>query len=151
MQEGNKSDSRAAFERAVVVNRRYAPALLNLAKIAFDEKRYEDSYTLARQALSTDPLNPGALFVAAESAFFKNQYGETVSLAQTLHSLPHQQYALVHYLAGKSLEAQRQPAAAITEYRMFVEEDPHDPNVGRAQELIIVLQAMNAEGVAIPK
>jgi tetratricopeptide (TPR) repeat protein len=151
MQQGRKTEGQAAFEHALSLNPAYAPAQVNLAKIAFDEKRYEDSYTLARQALRSDPLSPSALFVAAESAFFKSQYSETVSLAQTLHSLPHQQYALVHYLAGKSLEAQQQPAAAVVEYRMFVEEDPRDPNVARAQELIVVLQAMTVEGVKVSK
>jgi Flp pilus assembly protein TadD len=141
MQEGDGVDGKAAFARAIAINPNYAPAQVNLAKIAFDEKRYNDSYVLARQALKSEPLNTAALFVAAESSFFKQVYRETVNYARTLHSLPHQQYGLAHYLAAKSLEALQQPDAAIEEYRTFLEEAPDDPNAKRARELIRLLQA----------
>lgn len=141
MQERKKAEGKAAFERALVINRDYAPAEVNLARIAFDEKRYDDAYVLVRRALKTEPLNPGALFVAAESSFFKGEYAQVVSYTRTLHSLPHSQYALAHFLAGKSLEAQQQPQAAIAEFKIFLEEDPSDPNAKRARELVTLLQA----------
>jgi tetratricopeptide (TPR) repeat protein len=141
MQEGKNAEGKNAFESAVAINPRYASAYVNLAKIAFDEKRFNDAESLARQALTTEPLNPGALFVAAESAFFKHEYRDTISFSRTLHSLPHKQYALTHFLAGKSLEAENQPAEAMTEYRTFLEEDPSDPNATRAREILTLLQA----------
>jgi tetratricopeptide (TPR) repeat protein len=144
MQQGKKAEGKAAFERAVATNSRYAPAQVNLAKIAFDEKRYDDAYLLAKQALSSEPLNTGALFVGAEAAFFKGDFAETVSLTRTLHSLPHQQYALAHFLAAKSLEAQQQPAAALAEYQTFLEEDPSDPNAARARQLMSLLRVTSA-------
>jgi tetratricopeptide (TPR) repeat protein len=146
MREGNKSEGKAAFERALNTNQHYAPAQVNLAKIAFDEKRYKDAYLLAKEALSSEPLNPGALFVGAESAFFKGDYAETVSLTRTLHSLPHQQYSLAHFLAAKSLEAEHKPAAALAEYKTFLEEDPSDPNAARARQLIALLEVTSATG-----
>ena len=88
-----------------------------------------------------EPLNAGALFVAAEAAFFKSEYADTVSYTRTLHSIPHEQYGLAHYLAAKSLEAQHQSDAAIVEYQTFLEEDPTDPNAKRARELVTLLQA----------
>jgi hypothetical protein len=141
MQEGKTAEGKKSFQRSVAINPRYASGYLNLAKIAFDDKRYNDAESLARQALTTEPLNPGALFLAAESAFFKGEYSDTVSYSRTLHSLPHKQYALAHFLAAKSLEAENQPAQAMTEYRMFLEEDPSDPNAARARELLMLLQA----------
>jgi Tfp pilus assembly protein PilF len=146
MQQGQKSEGKAAFERAVAINHDYAPAEINLAKIAFDEKRYENSYALASQALRSEPLNPDGLFVAAEASFFKGAYPETVSYTRTLHSLPHKKYALAHFLAAKSLEAQNQPLAALAEYQTFIDEDPADPNAGRARDLIMLLEASLAHG-----
>jgi tetratricopeptide (TPR) repeat protein len=146
MQEGNKVEGREAFERALNTNEHYAPAQVNLAKIAFDEKRYKDAYLLTKQALTSEPLNAGALFVCAESAFFQGKYAETVSLTRTLHSLPHQQYSLAHFLAARSLEAQNQAAAAIGEYQTFLEEDPSDANAPRARQLIALLQVTSAAG-----
>ena len=141
MRDGKKAEGRAAFEAAIDVNPNYAPAQVNLAKIAVDEKRFDEAYALAQQALRTEPLNASGLFVAAEAAFFKGEYDDTVSYTRTLHSLPHQQYGLAHYLAAKSLEAQHQPDAAIGEYETFLQEDPTDPNAKRARELITLLQA----------
>jgi tetratricopeptide (TPR) repeat protein len=150
MQQGQKSEGKAAFDRAVAINHNYAPAEINLAKIAFDEKRYDNSYALASQALRSEPLNPDGLFVAAEASFFKGAYPETVSYTRTLHSLPHKQYALAHFLAAKSLEAQNQPQEALVEYQTFIEEDPADPNARRARDLILLLQASLARGDAQP-
>jgi len=144
MRDGKRAEGRAAFEAAIAVNQNYAPAQVNLAKIAFDEKRFADAYAFAQQALRTEPLNASALFVAAEAAFFKGEYDDTVSYTRTLHSLPHEQYGLAHYLAAKSLEAQHQPDAAIGEYETFLQEDPTDPNAKRARELITLLQASAA-------
>src|SRR5262249_53602601 len=141
MRQGKRTEGQAAFQRAISVNANYAPANVNLAKIAFDERRYEDACALAREALKSEPLNPGALFVAAESAFFKRDYQETVNYTRTLHSRPHQQYALAHYLAAKSLDVQHQPEAAIVEYQTFLGEDPSDPNAKRARELMTLLRA----------
>jgi len=141
MRDGKRAEGRTAFETALAVNSNYAPAQVNLAKIAFDEKRFDDAYAFAQQALRTEPLNASALFVAAEAAFFKGEYDDTVSYTRTLHSLPHEQYGLAHYLAAKSLEAQHQPDAAIGEYETFIQEDPTDPNAKRARELITLLQA----------
>ena len=144
MKEDKKEQGKAAFEGVVAIDANYAPAQVNLAKIAFDDKRYDDASALARQALKSEPLNAGALFVAAEAAFFKGEYADTVSYTRTLHSIPHEQYGLAHYLAAKSLEAQHQSDAAISEYQTFLQEDPMDPNAKRARELVTLLQASAA-------
>lgn len=141
MRAGQKPEGRAAFERAIAMDEHYAPAFLNLAKIAFDEKRFNNAHALATQALKSEPFNTGALFITAESAFFKGEYGEAISYARTLHSLPHKQFALVHFLAARSLEAEHHTDEAVTEYQTFLEEDPADPNAARARELLALLQA----------
>jgi tetratricopeptide (TPR) repeat protein len=145
MQEGDRTGGKAAFENAIAINDRFAPAYINLAKIAIDERRFSDAYVLSRQALTTEPLNPEALFVAAESAFFTRDYKQTLTYARTLHSLVHTRYALAHLLAARSLEAQNQPAAAIDEYQLFLAEDSLDPNVEMARERLRLLQL--SEGV----
>jgi len=152
MQEGDRIAGKAAFERAVAINDRFAPAYVNLAKIAMDEKRFNDAYVLAKQGLATEPLSPAGLFVAAEGAFFSGDYSQTVGYTRTLHSLPHTQYALAHFLAAKSLEAQNQPAAAMTEYQNFLNEDSLDPNAEHARERLRLLQLSQAvASQSVPK
>src|SRR6185437_7332377 len=46
MQEGRKAEGQAAFTKSLQINAAYAPAQVNLAKVAFDEKRYDDAYAL---------------------------------------------------------------------------------------------------------
>src|SRR6185312_9084289 len=146
MQEGRKAEGQAAFTKSLQMNAAYAPAQVNHAKVAFDETRYDDAYALVTQALRNEPLNPDALFVAAEASFFKHAFAETVSYTETLHSLPHVKYALAHFLAGRSLEEENQPQAALTQYETFIEEDPSDPNAVHARELIAYLQGYLARG-----
>ena len=150
MRQGKKDEGRAAFERALTIDPQYAPAQLNLAKIAFDEKRFLQSFDLSRQALKTEPLNTSALFVATESAFFTGDYQQTISYSRTLHALPHKPYALIHFLAGKSLEAEHRPAEAIAEYQTFLSEDPSDPNAARAREQLTLLETRRASDTAAP-
>jgi len=144
MQEGKRMEGKAAFERVLAVNDHYAPACVNLAKIAIDDKRWGDAYLFSKRALTTEPLNPGGLFVAVEAAFFTKAYSEAVVYTRSLHSLPHKQYALAHLLAAKSLEAQNQPDAAITEYQIFLNEGPEDPNVEQARDRLLLLQLAQA-------
>jgi len=150
MRQGKKDQGRAAFERALTIDSQYAPAQLNLAKIAVDEKRFPDALDRARLALKTEPLNRSALFVATQAAFFAGDYAQTIRYARTLHALPHQPYALIHFLAGKSLEAEHRPVEAMSEYQSFIAEDPNDPNAARARELLTLLQASRASDPAAP-
>ena len=141
MQTGDRQGGKQAFEKAVALNDHFARAYLNLAKIAIDDKQYAKACELARKSLSSEPLNPAALFVAAEASFFTRSFSDTVTYTRTLHTLPHEQFALAHFLSGKGLEAQSLPAQALSEYELFLKEDPSDSNAPKALEAIRALQS----------
>jgi tetratricopeptide (TPR) repeat protein len=143
MVQGKKEEGKAAFERAIKINDHYAAALVNLAKVAVDARNFKEAYGFSQKALSTEPLNPGALFVAIESAYFSGNYQEAVAYTRTLHTLPHAKYGLAHFLAGKALQAQKQDSPALIEYQTFVEEDPTDPNALQARELMSYLEMLH--------
>jgi tetratricopeptide (TPR) repeat protein len=138
MKSGDIEGGKKAFEKAVELNDRFASAYVNLAKIAFDRKDFHKAYELSRKALASEPLNPSALFIAAEAAYFVDSFNETITITRTLHMLPHNSFALAHFLSGKSFEVQNLMPAAIAEYGIFIKEDPLDPNVP------IALQAINS-------
>ena len=142
--QGQRELARAAFLRSIHANDRYAPALVNLAKLAFDDKQYSDASRYSKQALVSEPLSPAALFLAAESAFFKQEFGETIRYGKTLHTLPHSQYALVHFLVAKGLQSQGDMRGAALEYQTFLDEDPDDPNASRARELLALVRGVLA-------
>jgi tetratricopeptide (TPR) repeat protein len=143
MVQGKKEEGKAAFERAIKINDHYAAALVNLAKVAVDTRNFKEAYGFSQKALSTEPLNPGALFVAIESAYFSGNYQEAISYTRTLHTLPHGKYGLAHFLAGKALQAQKQDSPALVEYQTFVQEDPTDPNALQARELMSYLEMLH--------
>jgi tetratricopeptide (TPR) repeat protein len=150
MRQGRKAEGKEEFVRAVSINPRYAAAWINLAKIAIDDRDFAKALDHARQALTSEPMDPAALFVGAESAYFTHNYAETVRYSRTLHDLPHAPFALAHFLAGKSLQAQQLTAEAIGEYQKFLEEDPADPNAGQARYLLDVLIPRNAGAAPRP-
>lgn len=144
MQLGEREKGKAAFEKAVSINEHFAHALSNLAKIALDEKQYPKSLELVKRSLAVEPLNPKALLAGAEAAYLAGDYGDSVAFARTLHSLPHEGMGLAHYLCAKSLEKENKRDEAIAEYQIFLNEDPTDPNVPRAQMAIVELKASAA-------
>jgi tetratricopeptide (TPR) repeat protein len=144
MRQGKRTEGKQAFQRAVSINPRYAAACINLGKIGLDDKDFSMALDYARQALTSEPANPTALFVAAEASFFTRNFVETVRYTRALHDLPHESYGLAHFLAGKSLQMQQLDSEAAAEYQKFLDEDPNDPNAQRAAELLHILLARNA-------
>jgi Flp pilus assembly protein TadD len=145
MLSGEKAKGRASFERALQINANYAPAHVNMAKVSIDERNFEQAYVFSQKALKTEPLNPGALFVAIESAYFTKRYQEAIGYTRTLHTLPHARYGLAHFFAGKALQQQQQNAPAVAEFQTFVQEDPTDPNALSARELMAYLQTAHVQ------
>ncbi|HUS18912.1 MAG TPA: tetratricopeptide repeat protein [Terriglobales bacterium] len=136
MRMDRPQDGKAAFEKAAQINDHFARAHLNLAKIALDAKDFTEAYRLAQAALTAEPLNPGALFVGAEAAYFSGNTHEVIALTNKLHSLPHPAFSLAHFLSAKALESQDRHSQAITEYEHFLAEDPNDPNASLARRRI---------------
>jgi tetratricopeptide (TPR) repeat protein len=141
MQTGHFAEGKAAFQKAVASNDHFARALVNLAKIAVDEKDFNKAYQLSQTALTSEPLNPMALFVAAEASYFAGNAEESVTLTHRLHTLPHQALGLAHFLSGKALQLQGRTSQAMSEYQFFLLEEPKDPNVPVARQMLQELQA----------
>lgn len=141
MQKGDRHAGQAAFEKAVSINSHFARALTNLARLALADKDYAKALELMQKSLASEPLNPQALLVGTESAYFSGDYPDAVTFARTLHTLQHSGMGLAHYLSAKSLEKVGRENDAISEYQKFLSEEPNDPNAKRAQMAIIELQA----------
>lgn len=133
MQTGDAVGGQAAFQKALELNDRFPRAYMNMAQIAISGQDFAHADSLVRKALAGDPLNPHLLFLAAEASFFNHQYAQTVTDVALLHSLPHVQYGLAHYLAAKALEMQNKPAAAKLEYKLLLDEEPSSKFASQAR------------------
>ena len=117
-----------AWERAVALNDHYPDALINLAKVRFNHRDLSGAEQLLQKALTADPNNLDALGLLVPIQFMSAQYEAAVATAQRVHAVPlHLQYAIVHRIAARALEAQNHPELAVEQYTLFLQEVPDSP------------------------
>ncbi len=121
-QMGNIDGARAAFEKSIQVNSKFAPGYRNLAQIAARDKDYVKAAGLLEQSLVLEPLNPEALSRLAQFDYILGKDTAVPELARKLHSLPHSGQAMAHFAAAASLERMNKPDEAIGEYTLFLKE-----------------------------
>lgn len=136
IQQGDMEGARAAFEKAVALNGSFARAFINLAKIELGRKDYARAQGFLDKALTSEPLNAQAIFLSSQAHFFSDDLDALINDVKRLHALPHAEYGLAHFLAGRAYATKGLSAEAAQELELFVAEDPKDPNVRAAQQLL---------------
>lgn len=125
-----------AWERAVALNDHYPDALINLAKVRFNHRDLRGAEELLKKALTADPNNLDALGLLVPTQFMNAEYDGVVDSARRLHAVPlHLQYAMVHRIAARALEAQNRPEEALEQYTLFLQEttDARSADEARAE------------------
>jgi Tfp pilus assembly protein PilF len=136
MNTGRPGDGRAAFARAVELNDNYSAAHVNMAKVLFGEKNAKDAEPHLLKALKTDPLNAEILTLLSNAQLINGNFQDAVANARKVHSIPHEQFAIVHYVAARALEASQQRGEAVVEYTMYLKEAPQGPLADESRERI---------------
>jgi Tfp pilus assembly protein PilF len=141
MQQGDVEGARRNWQKAVALNEHFARAYANLGRLALQEKKYADADSFLRNSLQNDPENPEALFSAAEAEAVIGHFDDAAARVRLLHTLPHEKYALAHYVAAQALQLQNKAAAAIVEYKLFLKEAPDSPQAAHARQAMTTLAA----------
>lgn len=136
MQLNDREAARLAFSKAIALNPDFSDANRNLARILLSEHKPAEALPLLQRSLSADPGNPWALTNAANSALLLHDYTNALLYARKAHTVPHKAFASVHMVAARALEATEQPAEALAEYRLYLEEAPKGPDAERAQAAV---------------
>jgi len=127
-QQGDRTAARNSFETALQLNPHNKSALLNFAKLALAEKKYQEVIELTeRYGQGTRDIADAHAF-KAEAHFRLGNFEQAVHEARAAHALPHVNCAYVHMLAAASLEALHRPEAAVEEYRLYLAESKTDVN-----------------------
>lgn len=114
-----------AWEKAVKLNDRYPDALINLAKVRFNHRDVTAAEELLKKALTADPNNLDALGLLVPAQFMAAEYDDAIATANRVHLTPmHLQYAIVHRIAARALEAQKHPELALEQYTLYLQEAP---------------------------
>jgi len=141
MNAGRRAEGRAAFEKAITLNASFARAYVNLARIYSLERNYSETTRLLEKALANDPLNVEALMLLANAQLLGGRLDDAISTARKAHGVPHQQYAVIHYVCAQALQAKNLAAEAAAEYRLFLEEAPESKYAEKARAALKNLEA----------
>jgi len=139
MSSGDEAAARASFEKAIKIDDHFAEAYRNLARLALGDHKFEEMDDLLTKSLQSDPLNAWALTYAAYAELQTQKFDLAVTHARAAHGGPHQGLASVHIVAAHALEATQQPAEALKEYKLYMEEDPNGRDAARAKQAIVSL------------
>ena len=139
-QLGQKEQQRKILEKAIMVNERCAPALINLSDIDIRERNFTEANSLLDKALKIEPNNVEALSYLAQVNLAQGQYDSAVATARRAHSLAHRDYATVHFTAASALEREGRIQDAIVELQTFLEESPQGSNAEAARKAIAGLE-----------
>lgn len=132
--------ARASLEKAVTLNDKFAEAQRTYARMLMPEKEYAKIADLLAKSLSVEPDNTWALLNLAFAQLQLQKFGDAQLHAQRVHNFKHEGMANAHMIAAYAFDAQGKKSEAISEFRLYLKEDPKGPNVKRAQDFIVKLQ-----------
>ena len=121
-QLGDQQSGRQYFEKALELNPRSKPALMNLAKLSIVERRFNDALSILERYRIGIPDIADTHAMEAEAFLKLGKYSDAIREAKASHALPHANWATVHVIAAASFEALHQPDSAVAEYRQFIAE-----------------------------
>jgi tetratricopeptide (TPR) repeat protein len=141
MNTGAMAEGREMFDRAISADPEFAGSYVNKAKILMGEKQLDKSEELLKKSVTLDPLNAEALSLLAICQLQAGDQAGAISAANRTHQLPHEKWAIVHYVAGLAFEQQKLPADALREYKLFIKESPTEtPTVAKVKSTITELE-----------
>lgn len=135
--------ARAAFEKSVALNDRNADADRNLARILIHDGDFPRAEELLKKSLVVEPLNPVSLTLICVAEIQTGDDDDVLMNARKVHSLPHEGYSIVHYVAGQALEHKGEPQAARAEYETYLQESPSGPEASQVKTALTRIVASN--------
>lgn len=133
-------EERAALEKAISLKDHFLPALVNLAKMSLREHDSARAESPLESALRAEPTNVETMTLIAESQLLNKHYDAAITTARNVHSMPHPNSPVVHYIAARALEHQNHPQDALSELRMFLIEEPTGARADHVREEIVQLK-----------
>jgi len=131
---------RSALQKAIAANDHYAPAYFNLAVLCIKQNAYTEAQDLLQRAVPLDPTNARMLMFLANMQLLNQQYDAAIASAQRVHSLPHQNLALAHFIAARAYEHENRLKDAVAELQVFLNEEPQGPRADHIREELMAVQ-----------
>jgi tetratricopeptide (TPR) repeat protein len=131
---------REELEKAIALNDHLVPALVNLAKLDLRESDAPRAETLLEGAVRAGPTNVEALTLLGQAQLLNKHYQQAIASAQSVHAVPHQNFAVVHYIAARAYEGENRLSEAVAELQLFLKEEPSGARADHVRAEILKLQ-----------
>ena len=139
--KGDLAGAAQAFEQSLKINEKFAPGMVNLARLELRQQNIERAGALADKALSLEPNSLAALAILAHVKFYQGSFGDAVGMVNRIHGMPHEDFAEVHLVAAEAYQKEGKNDEALNECRLFLKEAPKSP---KAQQVRNAMKSIEA-------
>jgi TPR repeat/Tetratricopeptide repeat len=136
----DRAHEREALEKAITLNDHFVPAFLNLAKLCLRERDSVRAEKVLEDALRAEPGGAETMMLLAEAQLLNKEYDAAIASAHNAHAVPHQGFAVVHYIAARALEHENRLPDALAELQLFLTEEPQGARADHVREEIAQIQ-----------
>jgi len=134
-------DAKKYFQQAIAADDKYPKAYVHLAKAEITAKDYNKANALLTKSSQLEPRSAECLFLLAYSNLELGRFDDAIATARRVHELDHNDYVLVHFIAGEAYARKGARDQAIEQYSQYLKEAPMGPQAEKAKDIIRMLQA----------
>ena len=137
---GDRTSERTALQKAVGLNDHFAPAWVNLARMAIVDRDFPTAETLLNKASALAPTDFQTLLILANVELMNLHYDQAIANCRKVHSMGQDSHALVHFIAARALEHEGRIPDAADELETFLKEEPSGVRADAARRELASLQ-----------
>ena len=119
--------ARQAFIKAIAVDPKYIPPIVNLATLQLRNQEYEDCIATAGRALELDPAIPLANYLQAAGSFKLSRLDEAEKSAKEVEKGPHENLQQVYPLLAQIFLLKHDYPNAAAQMRTYLKQWPKGP------------------------
>jgi len=132
---------REALQKAVSLNDHLASAFVNLGKMDIKAHNFPEAEVQLGKAANLDGNDPQTLMLLANVELMNRHFDAAIDHCKKVHSLPHDQQTLVHYIAARALEHENRFPEAVAEFHTFLQEEPQGPRADAVRKELSPLES----------
>lgn len=145
---GDVLQARQAWQKAIELDQKFAPALLNLGRLAIGERKYTDAEGLLSRASAADGGNPQILMLLGQSQLLAGHFDQAIASEDKVHALPHhEKYALSYCIAARAFEHENRGPEAVAQLQAFLQEQPKGLLADAVRKELTRLDAVMANSI----
>lgn len=142
---GKWDEAREALERTIRLDDRFAYAYINLARLGIRESNWKEAEALLTKASALSPLDMLALSPLSYAQLKSQHFDEVLATCRQAHEAHVADHAFVHLIAALAYEQKQRPADMITQFRLYLREEPSGATADKVRKVLAKLNRPAAE------